>query len=99
MQLKHYLVLAAVGAIKKKDSYYRAKHNRLRFSLGNYNKATMAIANRIARAVFHIISKPNEHYKELGEMRLDNQDQQIRRALNKLKKLGVDVEIKEQKKE
>ena len=93
LHLKHYLVLAAVGAIKTKGSYYRAKHNRLRFALGSYNKATMAIANRLARAVFHIISKPGEHYKELGEDRVDKKEQQIKRALKKLKELGVEVQV------
>lgn len=86
---------AANAAIKKKNSFYRAKHNRLRFSLGSYNKATVAIANKLARVIYHIIKNPNERYKELGEIRVDKIEQQTKRAVNKLKKLGYDVVLTE----
>lgn len=89
--MKSYLVQAAHGAIKKKDSFYRAKHNRLRFSLGSYNKATVAIANKLARVIYHIVSDPTVKYKELGEIRADKVEEQKKRAINKLKKLGYDV--------
>jgi phage terminase Nu1 subunit (DNA packaging protein) len=82
-----------MGAIKKKNSYYRAKHNQLRFRLGSYNKATVAIANRIARALYHIIKNEKMRYKDLGTIRVDTTDQQIRRHIAKLKALGVEVQF------
>ena len=54
----------------------------------------MAIANRIARACYHII-KEGQHYKELGEIRADTIESQKRRAVSKLKKLGFEVELRE----
>lgn len=52
----------------------------------------MAIANRIARTTYHII-KERYRFKDLGAVRADTTDQQIRRTLNKLKSLGVDVQF------
>ena len=59
--------------------------------MGSYNKATVAIANRIARVIYHLIKHPDVCYKDLGALRADDKDQQIRRALSKLKSLGVQV--------
>lgn len=50
----------------------------------------MAIANRIARAVYHII-KDGCEFKDIGAVRVETKDQQIKRTINKLKSLGVDV--------
>lgn len=50
----------------------------------------MAIANRIARAVYHIIKEGCE-FKDIGAVRVESKDQQIKRAISKLKSLGVDV--------
>lgn len=90
--LKKILIQAAQGAIKKKNSYFRAKHNQLRFKLGSYNKATVAIANRLARVIYHIIKDKNARYKDLGQNRVDTTEQQIRRNIAKLKSLGVQVQ-------
>lgn len=86
------LVQAAQGAVKQKGSYYQAKFNSLTFRLGSANKAKVAIANRIARCVFHII-KNKARFKDLGPLRADSKDQQIKRALSKLKSLGVTVQF------
>ena len=53
----------------------------------------MAIANRMARALYHILKNPDTHFKDIGHLRADSQDQQIKRALAKLKKLGVQVQF------
>lgn len=82
---------AATGAVKTKNSFYRAKYNSLIFRLGSKNKAKVAIANRMARAIYHIIKYPAARYKDLGEVRVDTQEQQIKRAIKKLEKLGVKV--------
>jgi phage terminase Nu1 subunit (DNA packaging protein) len=89
------LVQGAKGATKKKKSYYRAKYNSLRFQLGSHQKATVAIANRIARAVYYIIKLPEERFKDIGEQRVDPRENQVRRAVAKLKQLGFKVELNE----
>ena len=96
--LKKILIQAATGAVKKKNSYYRAKYNTLTFRLGSKNKAKVAIANRLARAVYHIIKHPSIRYKDLGEVRVDTVEQQIKRSITKLKNLGVKVDYYQHKK-
>ena len=59
--------------------------------MGSYNKATVAIANHMARMLYHLIKHKNVRYKDLGALRADTKDQQIRRALGKLKSLGIQV--------
>jgi transposase len=63
--IKTVLVEIAWAAIKCKDSYYRDKYFRLKARLGS-NKAIVAIAHRIAKALFYII-KHGQEYKELGK--------------------------------
>ncbi len=62
---KKIMVEIAWAAIKKKFSHYREKYYRLKSRLGP-QKAIVAIANRIAKAIYRII-KHGESYKELGE--------------------------------
>jgi len=62
---KTLLLEVAWAATKKKDSYYRDKFFRLKGRLGK-KKAIVAIAHRIAKALFHII-KNGATYKELGK--------------------------------
>ncbi len=87
------LVQAAKGASRKKKSYYHAKYNSLLFQLGSHAKATVAIANRLARAVYYVIKLPDEKYKDIGERRVDPREKQIKRAVAKLKQLGFTVEV------
>jgi transposase len=89
--LKCVLVNAAKGASRTKNSYYRAKHQRLTFQLGSRNKATIAIANRICRAIYHIIRDPDCRYKDMGQLRVDSVENQIRRKINQLRALGLTV--------
>jgi len=41
--------------------------------------------------IYHLIKEPGLCYKDLGALRADDKDLQIRRALSKLKSLGVEV--------
>ena len=92
------LVQAAKGATKKKKSFYHAKYNSLRFQLGSHSKATVAIANRLARTIYYIIKVPEERFKDIGEQRADPREKQIKRAVAKLKQLGFNVELDAQTK-
>lgn len=83
--LRKLLVQAAHGAKMKRGSFYRAKYNKLVFRLGSANKAKVAIANRLARAIYKILS--GAPYKDIGYKRGD----QVRRLVAQLKNLAVDI--------
>lgn len=88
--MRQTLVQAANAAVKTKKSFYQAKYNRLKGRLGSANKAKVAIANRLARAIFHIL-KYKKSFKDLGYLRADPEDQRIKRAIATLKTLGLQV--------
>ena len=89
---KNILGQAAKSAIQKDSSYYQAKYRKLVMQTGSRMKAIIAIANRICRAIYHIIANPNEHFKDLGWLRVDDPDIAIKRAIGKLKALGLTVQ-------
>jgi transposase len=82
---------AAKSAVQKNGSYYQAKYRRLVMQTGSRMKAIIAIANRICRAIFHIISKPNERFKDLGWARVEHPQAAVKRAIGKLRALGLTV--------
>ena len=73
----------------KRGSFYRAKYNKLVFRLGSANKAKVAIANRLARAIYKILG--GAPFKDIGYMRGDPHEHQVRRLVAQLKNLGVDI--------
>jgi hypothetical protein len=73
----------------KRGTFYRAKYNKLVFRLGSANKAKVAIANRIARAIYLILG--GQKYRELGYMRGDPHEQKIKTLVNQLRALGVNI--------
>lgn len=73
----------------KRGSFYRAKYNKLVFRLGSANKAKVAIANRLARAIYKILG--GAPFKDIGYMRGDPHEEQVRRLVAQLKNLGVDI--------
>lgn len=84
-----------MAASRTKDTFYQAKHNSLRFKLGSYNKATVAIANRIARAIYFIIKEADTHFVDLGAERGDTRIAKASRLAKKLKSMGFDVELRD----
>ncbi len=85
------MILAANAAVKKKGTYYQAKYAKLTMKTGSRNKAKVAIANRMARAIYCILSGENICYKELGSNRVINEEKKIKNLINQLKSLGVQV--------
>jgi hypothetical protein len=73
----------------KRGTFYRAKYNRLLLKLGSANKAKIAIANRLARAIYKILS--GDKYKERGYMRGDPREIRVRRLIEQLKAEGVNI--------
>lgn len=49
----------------------------------------MAIANRLARAIYKILG--GAPFKDIGYMRGDPHEEQVRRLVAQLKNLGVDI--------
>jgi len=82
-------VQAANAAKQKRATFYRAKYNKLRFKLGSANKAKVAIANKLARAVFKILA--GDRYKEIGYGRAKEHEDKIEILINQLKALGVNI--------
>ena len=87
--MRRLLIQAAHGAKMKRGTFYRAKYNKLVFRLGSANKAKVAIANRLARAIYLILG--GQQYRELGYMRGDPHEQKIKKLVNQLRALGVDI--------
>jgi transposase len=87
--LRKILIQAAHGAKMKRGTFYRAKYNKLVFRLGSANKAKVAIANRLARAIYLILG--GDRYRELGYMRGDPHEQKIQKLVGQLRALGVDI--------
>jgi hypothetical protein len=56
--------------------------------MGSPNKAKVAIANRLARAVYKVLG--GDSYRDIGYLRGDP-EQQIESLVRKLKNLGVSI--------
>ena len=86
---KTILVQVAWAAIKKKGSYYKAKYYRLKARRGA-KKAIVAIAHRIAKAIYNII-KNEDSYKDLGEDYLSKPTKQrvLKNLMKKANELGM----------
>jgi transposase len=89
--LKEALVQAALGASKKKGTFFHAKHNALRFKLGAFNKATVAIANKLSRIIYHLIKEPAFKYKDIGPERVESRIEQAKKAIKKLQNMGYEI--------
>jgi hypothetical protein len=87
--MRRLLAQASHGAKMKRGTFYRAKYNKLMMKTGFSNKAKIAIANRLARAIYMILG--GDQYRELGYMRADPHEQKIKKLINQLKALGVDI--------
>ena len=83
------MIQAANGAKQTKGSFYRSKYRKLKQRLASANKAKVAIANRLARAIFKVLG--GNTYKDLGYLRGDPTEKQIEVLVRKLKSLGVDI--------
>jgi transposase len=79
---KTILIEVAWAAVKKKDSYYRAKYFKLKSRRGA-KKAIVAIAHRISKAIYNII-KNGDTFMDLGEDYLNTKTKQ--RVIHNIKK-------------
>ena len=85
------LIEIAWVAVKKRGSYYKDKYYRLRGRIGS-KKGIVAIAHRIAKAIYHII-KEGVRFKDLGEKYLaeQNKEAKLRYIKKQAQLLGHDL--------
>ena len=85
---------AGWGASKSKNTYLRSKYESLVGRRGK-KRALIALGHKILVAAYFII-KNKEAYKELGTDYLESKRKknQVQNYLDKLKKLGIEVEVK-----
>ena len=91
VHLKTALVTAAIGASRRKGSYYKDKYHRLKARRG-YLRAAVAIAHKILVAAYHMLAS-GAPFRDLGESYLDQQARRRTTAnlVRRLNGLGYDV--------
>jgi transposase len=92
--LKPTLINAAWAATHKKDSYLRAQFLRIKSRRGA-KKAILAVASSMLTAVYFML-RDGVDYHDLGSQYFDQRDkhQLAKRLLQRLRDLGVNVEVK-----
>jgi len=88
--LQSILVECALAATRKKGSYHKEKHHRLKARRGAM-RALFATAHTLARAVYRVLVR-KEPYRDLGAAYLDakNGPAVARRLIDRLLALGYD---------
>ncbi len=91
VHLKTARVTAAIGASRRKGSYYKDKYHRLKARRG-YLRAAVAIAHKILVAAYHMLAS-GAPFRDLGEAFLDQQTRKRTTAnlIRRLNTLGYDV--------
>jgi transposase len=88
------LGVAALAAIRAKDTYLSAQYRRLVRRLGNKQKAIVALEHSILTSVWHMLAT-NADYHDLGRDYFLKRDpeRERRRAITALNKLGYTVTL------
>lgn len=91
--LKTMMVQAAWAAVRKKDSYLRAKFLRLRARRGE-KKAIVAVAAALLRSVYHMLQNDVD-YQDLGaDFFQHDKERAARQLLRRIERLGYAVELR-----
>jgi len=92
--LRTALVECAKGAIRKKDSYFRAQYHHLAPRRGG-KRATVAVAHSILVAAYHVL-RDGTVYRDLGPRHFDTlqRDRLTRYHVRRLRDLGYQFEQK-----
>lgn len=91
--LKTTLVQCANSGVRKKDSFFHAKYERLKIRMG-HKKAIMAIAHTILCSIWRLL-RQGIVYEDLGVdyYNKHGRERKINRTLKTLQRLGVDPEL------
>ena len=89
--LKSTLIQSAKVAARKKDSFFKARYQKIAARRGA-NRASVAVAHSMLIAIYHIL-KSGERFKDLGEDYYNqfNKEKKKKYYLKKLTKLGVNL--------
>lgn len=89
--LKRVLGIAAMAAVKKKDSYYGVYYRRLAARRGR-QRALVAVMRKLAVAIWHILHRKVQHH-DLGADHFTKRDPQraIKRMTREANALGMTV--------
>ncbi len=91
--LKTMMVQAAWAAVRKKDSYLRAKFLRMRARRGE-KKAIVAVAASLLRSVYHMLQSDSD-YQDLGpDYFQPDKDRAARQLQRRLERLGYTVDLR-----
>jgi transposase len=92
--LRTALVECAKGAVRKKDSYFRAQYHHLARRRGG-KRATVAVAHSILVAAYHVL-RDGAEYRDLGPHHFDTlqRDRLTRYHVRRLRDLGYQLEPK-----
>lgn len=95
--VRRALVQAAQSAGRTKNTYLAAQLKRIQARRGR-KRALVAVAHTILTIMYHMI-KDGSRYEELGANFLDriNEEQTVRRAVQRLKALNYDVSLTKRK--
>ena len=85
----------AWAATRKKNCYCKAQFRRLAGRRGK-QRALLAVAHTLLTIVYHLLSKPNLEYRELGQDYFDRRDIAQTQAylIKRLEKTGLEVTVK-----
>ena len=88
------LMESAMAAARTSGTYLKTKYYQLKSRRGA-KKAAMAIAHKQLKIVWHLLSDPEAHYRELGSEYLDkrHEEQTIKKLTKRLQALGCEVQV------
>ena len=91
--LRCMLIEAANGAAHTKDTYLRARFNRLVARRGK-KRALVALGHTILIIAYHVLTR-RQPYQDLGANYFDERNQQVvqRRLVRRLERLGYQVQL------
>jgi transposase len=91
--LRRALVVAAHGAVKKKDSYFGALYRRVKARRG-HKRAIVAVAHALLVVIYHVLLR-QQPYEELGARYLDARrpEKSAQRLVRRLQELGYQVTL------
>ena len=92
--LKTALIEAAMAAARCRGTYLKKKYFQLKSRRGA-KKAAMAVAHKILKIVWHLLSDPEARYRELGEEYVDKRHEEkvVKQLVKRLQALGREVTV------
>lgn len=93
--LRTALIEASLGAVRKRDSYIKAKYYKLKARCGP-QRAAIAVAHKLAIAIFHVLAN-GVPYADLGGAYLDKLagERTAKQLVRRLESMGYRVQVEQ----